>query len=61
MIVMHHHLTIAELAERFAMSEEEVFEQCTSLAVPVLHGRVDFTLFEKAIQERGRIAQPVAA
>lgn len=44
-----HHLTLSELAQRRQSSEQEVFEQCQELGVPIVHGRVDRTLFEKAL------------
>lgn len=46
---MHHHLTLTELAQREGMTEAEALESCRRLGVPVLHGRVDRSLFSSAM------------
>jgi predicted nuclease with TOPRIM domain len=52
-----NHLTPAELAEELQMERQEVIGKCVQLGIPILHGRIDRTLFEtslrNALPERG--------
>jgi hypothetical protein len=53
---MHHghHLTPSEVARRSGLSEEEVLLLCAKTSVPVLHGRIDKSLFDLARREQER-------
>lgn len=42
---MPNHLTPEELANEVRMDSQEVVDECLRLGVPILHGRVDKTLF----------------
>lgn len=48
-----HHLTLGELARNEGMTEDETWETCQRLGVPVVHGRVDRWLFESALRAAG--------
>lgn len=53
-----HHLTLGELAQNQGMTEDETWETCQRLGVPVLHGRVDRSLFESALRDVGSRVDP---
>ena len=59
---MAHHLTPSELADQLQMKQQEVIEKSVELGVPILHGRIDKTLFESSLRgpapdrEPGRVA-----
>lgn len=55
---MHHHLTLTELAQREGMTEAETLENCQRLGVPVLHGRVDRSLFASAVHSADASKDP---
>ncbi len=42
---MANHLTPEELADEVQMKRQEVIAKCVQLGVPILHGRIDKTLF----------------
>jgi len=41
-----HHLTLSDLAEREQISEEELRRRLASYGIPILHGRIDRSLYE---------------
>ena len=47
---MSNHLTPDELSEAFDLERNEVIEVCIREAIPILHGRVDKTLFAAHVQ-----------
>lgn len=48
---MANHLTPTELAEQTQMKRQEVIAKCMQLGVPILHGRIDKTLFASSLRE----------
>lgn len=44
------HLTPTELAEELEMNRREVIARCWELNVPILHGRIDRSLFEASLK-----------
>lgn len=42
---MANHLTPTELATEVKMERQEVIARCVELGIPILHGKVDKTLF----------------
>jgi hypothetical protein len=44
-----HHLTPQELAARQGLDPEQVLELCRAHDIPLLHGRIDRSLFELAL------------
>ncbi len=48
--VMSNHLTPDELSEVFDVERSEVIDVCIREAIPILHGRVDKTLFAAHLQ-----------
>ena len=47
---MAHHLTPSELADQLQMERQEVIEKSIEMGVPILHGRIDKTLFESSLR-----------
>ena len=47
---MSIHLTPTELADEMDMQRREVIAKCWQLNVPILHGRIDRTLFEASLR-----------
>ena len=43
-----NHLTPEELAREEDTTTEEILEQCVALGVPIVHGRIDRSLFHQA-------------
>lgn len=54
---MPNHLTPTELANEVHMDSREVIEECLRLGVPILHGRVDKTLFVASLLHEQRKAE----
>jgi hypothetical protein len=50
-----NHLTPAELADEVDMKRQEVIARCVQMGVPILHGRIDKTLFAASLR---RLTQP---
>jgi len=50
-MTMHHHLTPTELANRLGSDEKTIVSYCQELGIPVLHGRIDYVLFETALKQ----------
>jgi hypothetical protein len=55
---MANHLTPAELADQLRMNQQEVVGKCVELGVPILHGRIDRTLFETSLRNRAPHREP---
>jgi hypothetical protein len=55
---MANHLTPAELADQLRMNQQEVVGKCVEMGVPILHGRIDRTLFETSLRNRGPRREP---
>jgi hypothetical protein len=55
---MANHLTPAELADQLRMNQQEVVGRCVEMGVPILHGRIDRTLFETSLRNRGPRREP---
>jgi hypothetical protein len=47
---MAHHLTPSQLADQLQMNRQEVIEKSVAMGVPILHGRIDRTLFETSMR-----------
>jgi hypothetical protein len=45
-----HHLTPSELADELQIKRQEVIGRCIQMGVPILHGRIDRTLFETSLR-----------
>jgi hypothetical protein len=45
-----NHLTPTELAAEVQMKRQEVIARCVQLGVPILHGRIDKTLFASSLR-----------
>lgn len=52
---MANHLTPTELADEVDMKRQEVIARCVQMGIPILHGRIDKTLFETSLRQ---LAQP---
>ncbi len=48
---MANHLTPTELAEEVHMKRQEVIAKCMEMGIPILHGRIDKTLFETSLRQ----------
>ena len=48
---MANHLTPTELAAEVQMKRQEVIARCVQLGVPILHGRIDKTLFASSLRQ----------
>jgi hypothetical protein len=46
-----NHLTPTELAEEVDMKRQEVIARCVQMGVPILHGRIDKTLFMTSLRQ----------
>jgi hypothetical protein len=46
-----NHLTPSELADAMHMKRQEVIGKCVELGVPILHGRIDRSLFQTSLQK----------
>jgi hypothetical protein len=46
-----NHLTPAELADEVDMQRQEVIARCVQMGIPILHGRIDKTLFMTSIRQ----------
>lgn len=49
---MANHLTPTELAQEVKMQRQEVIARCVQMGVPILHGRIDKTLFEASLRQQ---------
>jgi hypothetical protein len=58
---MANHLTPTELARRTGMHRRDVIASCLATGVPIVHGRIDMTLYTAALRERGIPAQTGSA
>lgn len=47
---MSIHLTPTELADELDMQRREVIAKCWEMNVPILHGRIDRSLFEASLR-----------
>ena len=47
---MANHLTPTELAEETHMQRQEVIAKCLEMGIPILHGRIDKTLFTSSLE-----------
>lgn len=47
---MARHLTPSELADQLQIKRREVIGMCVEMGVPILHGRIDRTLFESSLK-----------
>jgi hypothetical protein len=47
---MANHLTPSELADQMHMDQQEVIGTCVEMGIPILHGRIDRTLFESSLR-----------
>ena len=45
-----NHLTPTELAGEVNMKRQEVIARCVQMGVPILHGRIDKTLFASSLR-----------
>ncbi len=52
---MANHLTPSELAAETKMQRQEVIARCMQMGVPILHGRIDKTLFESSLRHQRKI------
>ena len=48
---MANHLTPSELAEELHMKRQEVIGKCVEMGVPILHGRIDKSLFRTSLRQ----------
>ena len=48
---MANHLTPEELADEVQMQRQEVIAKCLEMGIPILHGRIDKTLFTASIRQ----------
>ncbi len=48
---MANHLTPAELADEVDMKRQEVIARCVQMGIPILHGRIDKTLFVTSLRQ----------
>lgn len=49
---MAHHLTPTDLARRLGLERRDVIANCLATGVPIVHGRIDRTLYDSALRER---------
>jgi hypothetical protein len=45
-----NHLTPTELADEMQMKRQEVIGKCVQMGIPILHGRIDRTLFKTSLR-----------
>jgi hypothetical protein len=55
---MAHHLTPSQLADQLQMKRQEVIEKSVAMGVPILHGRIDRTLFETSMRRSSPQVEP---
>jgi len=55
-----NHLTPAELADEVDMKRQEVIARCVQMGVPILHGRIDKTLFIASLRQLSRQGKQAA-
>lgn len=48
---MANHLTPTELADEVQMQRQEVIARCVQWGIPILHGRIDKTLFASSLRQ----------
>lgn len=48
---MANHLTPTELAAEVQMKRQEVIAKCVQMGIPILHGRIDKTLFATSLRQ----------
>ena len=58
---MANHLTPTELAQEVQMKRQEVIAKCLQMGIPILHGRIDKTLFTTSLQQAQGPGQQRAA
>jgi hypothetical protein len=46
-----NHLTPTELADEVDMKRQEVIARCVQMGIPILHGRIDKTLFLTSLRQ----------
>jgi len=51
-----NHLTPAELADEVDMQRQEVIARCVQMGIPILHGRIDKTLFMTSLRQLSNAA-----
>lgn len=49
---MANHLTPTELAGEVKMKRQEVIAKCLEMGIPILHGRIDKTLFATSLRQQ---------
>ena len=54
---MANHLTPNELAEATQMQRQEVIAKCMEMGVPIFHGRIDKSLFERSLEHLQRATE----
>ncbi len=54
---MANHLTPTELADEVDMKRQEVIARCVQMGVPILHGRIDKTLFQSSLRQLTKQAE----
>ena len=54
---MANHLTPTELADEVDMQRQEVIARCVQMGIPILHGRIDKTLFVTSLRQLGTPAR----
>lgn len=47
---MANHLTPSELADEMRMKRQEVIGKCVEMHVPIVHGRIDKSLFRSSLR-----------
>lgn len=58
---MANHLTPEELADEVQMKRQEVISKCIEMGIPILHGRIDKTLFTGGLRQVEAAQQKRAA
>jgi hypothetical protein len=56
-----NHLTPTELADEVDMKRQEVIARCVQMGIPILHGRIDKTLFTTSLRQLGKRVERRAA
>jgi hypothetical protein len=56
-----NHLTPAELADEVDMKRQEVIARCVQMGIPILHGRIDKTLFTTSLRQQAMSPRKQAA
>ena len=54
---MANHLTPTELADEVDMKRQEVIARCVQMGVPILHGKIDKTLFQTSLRHLAKQAE----